>query len=85
MFADCPAACLYHAIVYRLIIMSEKTITSRDNALVKHARAVRDGKFHEQIFIEGLRLCEEAQQALSVDDIKDVIYTERLLRFFAQP
>ncbi|MDT4895237.1 MAG: methyltransferase, TrmH family [Acidobacteriota bacterium] len=58
--------------------MSEKTITSRDNALVKHARAVRDGKDARQIFVEGLRLCEEAQQALSVDDIKEVIYTERI-------
>jgi TrmH family RNA methyltransferase len=44
---------------------------------VKHARAVRVGKIREQIFIEGLRLCEEAVEALSVDDILDVIYTER--------
>jgi TrmH family RNA methyltransferase len=57
--------------------MSEPVITSRDNSLVKHARAVRQGKIREQIFIEGLRLCEEAATALSVDSIKDVIYTER--------
>jgi len=58
--------------------MKERMITSRDNSLVKRARAVRDGKLREQIFIEGLRLCEEAQQALRVDDIRDVIYSERI-------
>lgn len=57
--------------------MSGPVITSRDNSLVKHARAVRQGKIREQIFIEGLRLCEEAAEALSVDNILDVIYTER--------
>lgn len=57
--------------------MSEPVITSRDNSLVKHARAVRVGKIRDQIFIEGLRLCEEAAEALGVDDILDVIYTER--------
>jgi TrmH family RNA methyltransferase len=57
--------------------MSEPVITSRDNSLVKHARAVREGKFREQIFIEGLRLCEEAAEALIADGIKDVICTER--------
>ena len=35
-------------------------ITSRDNSLLRQARAVRDGKAEELIFIEGLRLCEEA-------------------------
>lgn len=58
--------------------MSEQIITSRDNTLVKRARAVRDGKVNGQIFVEGLRLCEEALQALGVDDITDVIYTERI-------
>jgi TrmH family RNA methyltransferase len=58
--------------------MSEHVITSRDNALVKRARAVREGRVREQIFLEGLRLCEEALQALGVDDICDVIYTERI-------
>ena len=60
--------------------MSEHIITSRDNALVKRARAVRDGRASEQIFVEGLRLCEEASQALSVDAITDVIYTEKITR-----
>ena len=35
-------------------------ITSRDNSLLSHARAVRDGKVTDSIFVEGLRLCEEA-------------------------
>jgi TrmH family RNA methyltransferase len=58
--------------------MSDQMITSRDNALVKRARSIRDGKIHDQIFIEGLRLAEEAQQALSVEGIKDALYTERI-------
>jgi TrmH family RNA methyltransferase len=58
--------------------MSELVITSKDNSLVKRARAVRDGKIREEIFIEGLRLCEEAAQALSRDDILHVISTERI-------
>jgi TrmH family RNA methyltransferase len=56
--------------------MSEKTITSRDNALVKLARAVRDGRLRELIFIEGLRLCEEAAAAQMA--IEDVICTEKM-------
>jgi TrmH family RNA methyltransferase len=35
-------------------------ITSRDNSLLRRARAVRDGKVDDLIFVEGLRLCEEA-------------------------
>ncbi len=35
-------------------------ITSRDNSLLRQARSVRDGKAEELIFVEGLRLCEEA-------------------------
>lgn len=58
--------------------MSESMITSRDNSLVKRARAVRDGRHREQIFLEGLRLCEEAAEALRIDDIFDAIYTERI-------
>ncbi len=56
--------------------MSEQIITSRDNALVKHARAVRDGRVRESIFVEGLRLCEEALSASLA--IQDVICTERI-------
>lgn len=35
-------------------------ITSRDNSLLRQARSVRDGKMVELIFVEGLRLAEEA-------------------------
>ncbi len=35
-------------------------ITSRDNSLLRQARAVRDGKESELIYIEGMRLSEEA-------------------------
>jgi RNA methyltransferase, TrmH family len=34
-------------------------ISSKDNPRLKHARSVRDGKVRDQIFVEGLRLCEE--------------------------
>jgi TrmH family RNA methyltransferase len=40
--------------------MSITVIKSRDNSLLRLARAVRDGKEARMIFIEGLRLCEEA-------------------------
>src|SRR5215216_2637532 len=56
--------------------MNEQIITSRDNALVKRARAARDGRVRELIFIEGVRLCEEASAASLV--IQDVICTERI-------
>ena len=53
-------------------------ITSRDNPLLRQARAVRDGKIEELIFIEGLRLCEEARRSnLGIDS---VIVSEELLR-----
>jgi TrmH family RNA methyltransferase len=35
-------------------------ITSRDNPKLKHARRVRDGKAADEIFVEGVRLAEEA-------------------------
>jgi TrmH family RNA methyltransferase len=51
-------------------------ITSRDNSLLRHARAVRDGKIKELIFVEGLRLCEEALAAgLKIDA---VIFSEEI-------
>ena len=53
-------------------------ITSRDNALLRQARAVRDGKIEELIFVEGLRLCEEAYRSRL--DIEAVIASEELLR-----
>jgi RNA methyltransferase, TrmH family len=53
-------------------------ITSRDNSLLRDARAVRDGKIDELIFVEGLRLCEEAGR--SSLKIEAVIVSEELLR-----
>lgn len=35
-------------------------ITSRDNARLVHVRKIRDGKVRDEIFLEGLRLVEEA-------------------------
>jgi len=53
-------------------------ITSRDNSLLRQARLVRDGKIEELIFVEGLRLCEEAR--LSNLEIEAVIVSEELMR-----
>lgn len=53
-------------------------ITSRDNSLLRQARSVRDGKIEELIFVEGLRLCEEAQR--SNLKIEAVIVSEELMR-----
>jgi len=54
------------------------TITSRDNSLLRQARAVRDGKIDDLIFVEGLRLCEESQRSNLT--IEAVIVSEELLR-----
>ncbi len=54
------------------------TITSRDNSLLRHARAVRDGKVDDSIFVEGLRLCEEAFG--SGLKIEALIYSEEIAR-----
>ncbi|HEX6717973.1 MAG TPA: RNA methyltransferase [Pyrinomonadaceae bacterium] len=53
-------------------------ITSRDNSLLRQARAVRDGKIDELIFVEGLRLCAEALR--SNLKIEAVIVSEELER-----
>ena len=55
-----------------------RSITSRDNSLLMLARAVRDGRNTEYIFIEGLRLCEEALR--SSLQIEALIVSEELLR-----
>jgi RNA methyltransferase, TrmH family len=44
----------------KLETRNSKPITSRDNSLLRRARAVRDGKIDDLIFVEGMRLCEEA-------------------------
>lgn len=51
-------------------------ITSRDNPLLRRAREVRDGKAEGAIFVEGLRLCEEA--LISGLQIEAVIYTKEI-------
>ena len=53
-------------------------ITSRDNSLLRHARSVRDGKVDELIYVEGLRLADEALRSGLVID--SVIYSEQLAR-----
>lgn len=52
-------------------------ITSRDNSLLRQARAVRDGKDDELIFVEGLRLCVEALR--SNLELEAVIASEELI------
>ena len=49
-------------------------ITSRQNPLVQHARAASKGAAKDMLFIEGLRLCEEAARARLACD--EVLYTE---------
>ena len=49
-------------------------ITSRDNQKIKLAKKVRDGKVRISIFIEGLRLAEEALR--SDLEISDIFFTE---------
>lgn len=53
-------------------------ITSRDNSLLRQARSVRDGKADDLIFIEGLRLAEEALR--SGLKIEAAIYSDELAR-----
>jgi len=51
-------------------------INSRDNSLLRRARAVRDGKATDSIFVEGLRLAEEAwASGLAIEAL---IYSEGL-------
>jgi len=51
-------------------------ITSRDNSLLRQARAVRDAKIKKLIFVEGLRLCEEALR--SALTIEAVIFSDQI-------
>ncbi|MEP6919943.1 MAG: RNA methyltransferase [bacterium] len=57
---------------------NSKVITSRDNSLLREARAVRDGKLDDLIFVEGLRLCEEALR--SHLQIITVIHSDEIVR-----
>ena len=58
--------------------MKSDVITSRDNSLLRQARAVRDGKVEELIFIEGLRLCEEALRSGLM--LEAAIFSEEIAR-----
>jgi len=53
-------------------------ITSRDNSLLRQARAVRDGKVDELIYVEGLRLADEALRSGLVVDA--IIYSDQIAR-----
>jgi TrmH family RNA methyltransferase len=53
-------------------------ITSRDNSLLRQARAVRDGKVEELIYVEGLRLADEALR--SGLTLEAVIYSDQIAR-----
>jgi TrmH family RNA methyltransferase len=43
--------------------MTKEALTSRKNPLVQRARATRDGRERGLVFVEGVRLCEEALRA----------------------
>jgi TrmH family RNA methyltransferase len=58
--------------------MKPETITSRDNSLLRHTRAVRDGRVEDVIFVEGMRLCEEA--LTSGLKIHAVIFSDEIAR-----
>ena len=53
-------------------------ITSRDNSLLRQARLVRDGKTEDLIYVEGLRLADEA--LASGLHIEAVIFSEQLAK-----
>lgn len=54
----------------------DELITSRKNALAQRARSVREGRERETVFVEGLRLCEEALRACVAFDF--VLHTRSL-------
>ena len=56
--------------------MTTETINSRKNPLAQRARAVRDGREKEFVFVEGVRLCEEALRASVRFEL--VLYTRAL-------
>jgi TrmH family RNA methyltransferase len=54
--------------------LDRELITSRKNPLAQRAREARDGRAREFVFVEGLRLCEEAARAGL--PVEDVLFTE---------
>jgi len=59
-------------------MLATHKITSRDNARLKHARKVRDGKSDDAIFVEGIRLCEEALR--SNMDVSECFVSSKALK-----
>lgn len=55
--------------------VNEPEITSRSNQHVQQGRAVREGKIEDLVFVEGLRLAEEAQRAGA--RITDLFFTRK--------
>ena len=53
-------------------------ITSRHNPLAQRARLARDGRDAGLVFVEGLRLCEEAARSGLAAEV--ILFTERLTR-----
>ena len=62
----------------KLETRNSKLISSRDNSLLRQARAVRDGKVEDLIYVEGLRLSEEALRSHLT--IEAVIYSDEIGR-----
>ncbi len=58
--------------------MADQQINSHDNSLLRRLRLVRDGKASDSIYVEGLRLCEEALR--SSLEIEAVVYSEEIAR-----
>jgi TrmH family RNA methyltransferase len=58
--------------------MQPEIITSRDNSLLRHVRAVRDGHVDDVIYVEGMRLCEEA--LTSGLKIHAVVFSDEIAR-----
>ncbi|HEY8188755.1 MAG TPA: RNA methyltransferase [Pyrinomonadaceae bacterium] len=58
--------------------MKPEIITSRDNSLLRHTRAVRDGKVEDEVYVEGMLLCEEA--LTSGLKIHAVIFSDEIAR-----
>jgi len=58
--------------------LNSEVITSRDNSLLRHVRAVRDGTVDDQVFVEGMRLCEEA--LTSGLKIHAVVFSDEIAR-----
>jgi TrmH family RNA methyltransferase len=58
--------------------MKPEIISSRDNTLLRQVRAVRDGRVDDAIFVEGMRLCEEA--LTSGMRIQAVVFSDEIAR-----